>query len=184
MRPDSTPVFDNPPHDDCAQGASRQAKILTRSGWHASTRSRRPVLTAGSVEAGDGTSCNGTVICQTETGTFLYMANFIHGTIDVFDCHRNQIGSFTDPDLPRGYGPLDLQLVDSSLFVTFVPRDVVHRDERAEPEHGFIVEFDPDGIMLGRAEFPWGRRFGAGWYRRTGPAAATEFRRKQGPCLW
>jgi DNA-binding beta-propeller fold protein YncE len=117
-------------------------------------------------------------------GTFLYVANFSDGTIDVFDRRRNQVNSFTDPGLPHGHAPFDLQVLDGKLFVTFAHRDAVHRDEFSEPEHGVIGEFDLDGTMLDRAEFHLGRRYGVGWHRRMRERIASEeFRRRQDPCL-
>lgn len=133
---------------------------------------------SGNVEIGVGTACNTVVVCQTGTGTFLYVANFSDGTVDVFDHRYEQVSSFTDLSLPRGYAPFDLQLIDGSLFVTFVHHDAVHRDDFAEPEHGFIAEFNPDGIMLGHAEFRSGRRYDAGWHRQMpGRVASNEFRK-------
>lgn len=99
---------------------------------------------------------------------FLYVANFGDGTVDVFDCHHRQVSSLCDPSLPRSYAPLDLELIDGSLFVTFVERDVFCRDPFADPEHGVIAEFNPDGVLLDSAEFRARPCYGAAWQRQTG----------------
>jgi hypothetical protein len=116
----------------------------------------------GYTALGHGTTCNRVAVCQTNVGTFLHVANFGDGTVDVFDCRGNQVGSLTDPALPRGYAPFDPQVLNGNLFVTFVHRDAAFCDESTEPEHGFIAEFSLDGVMLDRAEFRPGRRYGAG----------------------
>jgi len=111
------------------------------------------------------TASNGVAVCRTSAGTFVYVANVGGGTIDVLDCHHKPLGSFTDPTLPDGYAPFDLQIVDGILFVTLVHRDTVRRADSVEPEHGFIAEFSLDGEMLDRAAFGRGSRYGAGRHR-------------------
>jgi hypothetical protein len=100
----------------------------------------------------------GALLCQTDQGVLLYVANATDGTVDVFDRHRNHIGSFTDPTLSRDHVPFDLQSIDAKLFVTFVHRESAYDALFAEPEHGFIVEFDMSGILLDCTEFHAPRR--------------------------
>lgn len=96
---------------------------------------------------------NVAVVYQSDTDLFLYVANFVDGVVDVFDRDRRQVSSFTDPDLSTTFAPFDLQVVDGSLFVAFFDRDVFRQDPSAKLEHGVIVEFDLDGVLLDRAIF-------------------------------
>jgi hypothetical protein len=39
----------------------------------------------------------------------LYAANFRNGTVDVFDQKFKQVNSFTDPNVPKGFAPFNVQ---------------------------------------------------------------------------
>jgi uncharacterized protein (TIGR03118 family) len=101
-------------------------------------------------------------IGTSEHGATLYAANFSHGTVDMFDKHFNQIGSFTDPSLPDGYAPFNVQVLDGTLFVTFAKQDDMKHDDVAGVGNGFVDAFDLNGNMLGRVgsggmlDSPWG----------------------------
>jgi uncharacterized protein (TIGR03118 family) len=96
---------------------------------------------------------------------FLYAANFHAGTIDVFNgsyqlVHRS--GSFTDPSLPAGYAPFNIQNIDGKLFVTYAMQDSAKHDDVAGAGHGFIDVYDLRGHLLqrlvsgGALNSPWG----------------------------
>ena len=53
----------------------------------------------------------------------LYAANFRHGTVDVYDQNFDAVNSFTDTNLPAGYAPFNVQVLDNKLFVTFALQD-------------------------------------------------------------
>jgi hypothetical protein len=143
----STPAKNDNGIDAGAHRSARQVETLTRLG-------------------------DGATIWRTGAATLSYVANFNNGTIDMSDSHGKQV-SFTDPSLPPGYAPFDLRLIDGSLFVTFAHRDAVRCGQFDEPPHGFVVEFDPDGELLDRAEF----RLGIGMRGRVVPKRGEGLRR-------
>ena len=149
---------------DRAQWSPRQAEALTRSGCYSAAAPTKSASVVRHVKDGGGTRC---VVAIRANGVriLLYLANLNDGSVDVFD-GRRQVNSFTDPTLSRGYAPLEVEILNGSLFVTFIHRDAVHYNGIVEPEHGFIGEFDLSGILLDRAEFRLGRRYGADRYRR------------------
>ena len=54
----------------------------------------------------------GLAIGSNGSATFLYAANFRGATIDVFNekfAHVKLSGSFTDPNIPAGYAPSNIQ---------------------------------------------------------------------------
>ena len=65
----------------------------------------------------------GLAIADTKNGPLLYAANFRHGTVDVYDQNFNEVNSFTDKNLPAGYAPFNVQVLDNKLFVTFALQD-------------------------------------------------------------
>jgi len=94
---------------------------------------------------------------------FLYAANALKGTIDVFDRSFNQINTkpFTDPQLPSGYTPFNIHLAGDKLFVTYTK---VGADGRAlkQAGNGVVNVFSTGGILLtrfaaeGKLNAPWG----------------------------
>lgn len=92
----------------------------------------------------------------------LYAANFRNGTVDVFNSHFHEVKSFTDPNVPAGYAPFNVQVLHHHLFVTFALQDAAKHDDVAGPGHGFVDEFNLKGQLLhrvasgGPVNSPWG----------------------------
>lgn len=95
----------------------------------------------------------------------LYAANFHAGTVDVFDSNYHQIsvaGGFTDPNLPSGYAPFDIQNVNGNLYVTYALQDSNAEDDVPGPGNGYVDVFDTKGNLLqrlvsnGPLNSPWG----------------------------
>jgi uncharacterized protein (TIGR03118 family) len=134
----------------------------TISGWNPNVNSGSSVLAVDNSQGGTGAVYKGLAIAQTEDGTFLYAANFRNGTVDVFDQNFKQVKSFTDPNVPAGYAPFNVQVLDDHLFVTFALQNAAKHDDVAGAGHGFVDEFDLEGHMLHRVasggvlDSPWG----------------------------
>jgi uncharacterized protein (TIGR03118 family) len=97
-------------------------------------------------------------------GPMLYAADFEHG-IDVFNGSWHQVhldGSFTDPTLPAGWGPFNVQNIDGKLYVAFAKRGAAPPDEQDGAHLGRVDVFDTDGHFLrhlaigGPLNAPWG----------------------------
>jgi uncharacterized protein (TIGR03118 family) len=107
----------------------------------------------------------GVAIGNNGTENLLYAANFHSGQIDVFDKNfapKPLAGTFTDPNLPAGYAPFNVQNIGGTLFVTYAQQDADAEDEVAGPGKGFVDRFDTSGNFLGRfasrgvLNAPWG----------------------------
>ena len=73
-----------------------------------------------------GASYTGLAIGISSIGPTLYAANFAAGTIDVFDktfAPATLWGNFTDPDLPAGMSPSNIQRFGRRLYVTYAMPD-------------------------------------------------------------
>jgi len=100
----------------------------------------------------------------TESGTFLYAANFSAGRIDVFNSNWDQVPSsgFRDRHLPSGYAPFNIQALGGKLYVAYAKQDHERVDEVAGPGRGFVDVFDSSGRLLNRLirrdqlNAPWG----------------------------
>jgi uncharacterized protein (TIGR03118 family) len=100
----------------------------------------------------------------------LYAANFNAGKIDVFDpdfsAAKTAAGAFSDPNLPAGYAPFNVQVLTvngtAKLFVTYAKQDAAKHDEVDGPGLGFVDVYNLDGtggqrlISHGNLNGPWG----------------------------
>src|SRR5206468_3677565 len=71
-------------------------------------------------------------------------------------------GAFTDPNLPKGYAPFDIQELNGKIFVTYAKQDQFKHDDVAGQGHGFVDMFNLDGsgetrvATRGQLNSPWG----------------------------
>jgi uncharacterized protein (TIGR03118 family) len=132
----------------------------TISGWNPNVNSGSSVIAVDNSTT--GAVYKGLAIAQTNDGQRLYAANFSNGTVDVFNSNFKQVDSFTDPKVPKGFAPFNVQVLDGHLFVTFALQNDAKHDDVAGPGNGFVDEFNLDGTHLqrvasgGALNSPWG----------------------------
>jgi uncharacterized protein (TIGR03118 family) len=131
----------------------------TISGWQSSLGTTAEILQTPS-----DANYKGIALATIGNNTYLYAANFHSGTIDVLKGNSlapNLTGSFTDPNLPAGYAPFNIQLLNGKLYVTYALQGP-GKDEQAGAGLGFVTVFDTQGNLLGRVgtmgalNAPWG----------------------------
>lgn len=107
----------------------------------------------------------GLALLGTGTGLFLYATDFHNGKIDVFNTSFSPVklpGSFTDPNLPKGFAPFGIQNINGSLYVTYAKQDKDREDDVAGKGLGYVSVFDAEGhfvrrlISKGKLNAPWG----------------------------
>jgi uncharacterized protein (TIGR03118 family) len=138
----------------------------TISAWSPAQPDRSAaILEADNSDGGSGAVYKGLALATNSTGVFLYATNFRAGTIDVFDSKfqpARLTGSFSDPDMPSGYAPFGIALIDGNLFVTYAKQDALKHDDMKGPGNGFVDVFDTDGTLItrfasrGALNSPWG----------------------------
>ncbi|HXE51381.1 MAG TPA: TIGR03118 family protein [Tepidisphaeraceae bacterium] len=118
-------------------------------------------------------SGNGAPIASTDpNSTFLlYASNFRSGKVEVYDPNFTSAmlpaGAFSDPHLPSGYAPFNVQVLGSKVFVTFAKQDALKHDDVAGLGNGFVDVFNLDGtaglannnmrlVSRGALDSPWG----------------------------
>ena len=115
--------------------------------------------------SGSGAVYKGLAIGASSGGPMLYAANFNASTIDVFDgsFHPATVsGGFSDPNLPSGYAPFNIQKIGRRLYVTYAVQDGQKHDDVAGVGNGLINVFDMNGNLLlrlvtnGPLNSPWG----------------------------
>jgi uncharacterized protein (TIGR03118 family) len=129
----------------------------TISAWNggAGTTAQVEATTAGAVYTGLAQATNA-------SGTFLYAANSGAGAgINVFSstwAPTNLSGSFTDPNLPAGVVPFNIQNIGGNLYVTYATLG----PGGAPMPGGVVDEYDANGNFLKRIATggdlfaPWG----------------------------
>ena len=111
---------------------------------------------------GSGSAYTGAALADVGGRTFLYVANFGEGTIDVFDSNFAPAGSFGDRDAPTNFHPFGIAAIDERIYVTFAERDPATGEDVTGPGKGFIDVFTPNGtleehfVSRGELNAPWG----------------------------
>ena len=125
----------------------------TVSGWNPMAS---PTSALVEYTAPDGAVYTGLASGNTGGNNFLYAADSLNGKIDVLNSLFDKVspsGSFTDPDVPSGFTPYNIQNVGGDkLYVTYSIR---------ESPGGYVAVFDLNGNLLQHftdphLEEPWG----------------------------
>ncbi len=112
-----------------------------------------------------GAVYKGLALGRTSAGNFLYATNFHAGNIDVFDKDfkpASLAGSFSDPEIPAGFAPFNIQNLGNQLYVTYAKQDAAKHDDVAGEGNGFVNVFDTSGHFIeriasrGKLNSPWG----------------------------
>ncbi len=132
----------------------------TISGWNPNVNPASSVLAVDN--SGTGAVYKGLALGTAAAGTILYAANFSAGTVDMFNDAFQPLGSFTDPGVPAGFAPFNVQVLGGHLFVAFAQQDADKKDDVPGAGHGFVDEFDLNGTLIrrvvsgGALNSPWG----------------------------
>lgn len=117
-----------------------------------------------------GGGYTGLALARAAHGEELFAADYLKGTIDVFDSRFRPVklarGQFRDPRLPAGYRPFNAQALNGHVFVTYDTENP-HPPSGAGPEGigtgiGIVDEYTADGQLTGRIathgplDAPWG----------------------------
>jgi uncharacterized protein (TIGR03118 family) len=132
----------------------------TISGWRGSLGTNAEVLQLAS----DTNSYKGAAISLINGNAYLYAADFKGAQIDVLKGNAaapDLAGSFTDPGIPSGFAPFNVQNLGGVLYVTYAKVGPTGDDESG-PGNGFVDAFDLQGNFVARVgsqgalDSPWG----------------------------
>ena len=121
----------------------------TVSAWNSGTNAVLKVDNSGTsaVYKGLALANNGTV-------NRLYATNFHSGAVDVFSNTFQTVAlpgtPFTDPNLPAGFAPFNIQNVGGKLFVTYAKQNALKHDDIAGVGNGVVDVYSADGVFLQR----------------------------------
>lgn len=138
----------------------------TISGWAGGLTSTIEVTTPGAIYTG---------LAINTAGTRLYAADSAGGHVNVFDSSFAPVslpGSFTDPTLPAGFVPFNVQSIGGKIYVTYAPAGPAAQ-RAAAPGAGFVSVFDENGSFLQRLIS--GSQLAAPWGVTLAPAGFGQF---------
>lgn len=138
----------------------------TISGWAGGLASTVKVTTPGAVYTG---------LAINTAGTRLYAVDSAGGRVDVFDSSFAPVasaGTFTDPGVPAGYVPFNVQNVGGRIYVTYAPAGLAEQ-RNATAGQGFVSAFDENGAFLQTVVS--GNQLAAPWGLALAPAGFGEF---------
>jgi len=106
----------------------------------------------------------GIALANDAGNNFLYVANFAQGKINVYDKDWVEVTTkpFSDPGIPDGYSPFNIQAIDGKLYVMYAKVDPEEGEEEAGEGLGYVDIFNSDGsfakrfISNGQLNAPWG----------------------------
>jgi uncharacterized protein (TIGR03118 family) len=106
----------------------------------------------------------GIAIASNAGANFLYAANFKNNAIDVFDAAFQYVKSFTDANIPSGYGPFSVHTLGGKLYVAYAKQKAAPDNDEEDPGAGlgFVDIFNADGTLASRfasngaLNAPWG----------------------------
>jgi uncharacterized protein (TIGR03118 family) len=138
----------------------------TISGWNPNVDGTHSIIAVDKSAIstpGTGAVYKGLAIAPDQS--LLYAANFRAGTVEVYDPTFKQVNTITDPTVPLGYAPFNVQVLNGKLYVSFALQDAAKHDDVAGLGNGFVDVFNLDGtgrqrlISQGVLDSPWGLDF-------------------------
>jgi uncharacterized protein (TIGR03118 family) len=156
-------VFNGTPAFQLPNGAPALFLFSTLNGQIAGWNSGTTAVTT--FTATDGAVYTGLTSGAVGGNGFLYAADLAGQKIDVFSstfAKTTLSGSFTDPTLPSGYRPYNIQNVGGKLYVEYATIDPVTHLPSHAANQGIVSVFDLNGNFLQRLvtnanlDSPWG----------------------------
>ena len=92
----------------------------------------------------------------------LFATDMSRNSVDIIDNTWHKLGSFTDPDLPKHYGPFNVALLGGKLYVTFARLRNDGEEVQEGAGLGYVSVFNTDGSLVkrlvsnGPLNAPWG----------------------------
>lgn len=112
-----------------------------------------------------GAVYKGLALVNNGSGNFLLAANFRSGKIDVFDRAFKPAalaGTFADPNLPAGFAPHGVHVLNNQVYVAYALQDGPKHDPVNGAGNGVVDIFDVNGNFVkrfasaGMLNSPWG----------------------------
>jgi len=150
--------------------ASGVAKFIFASeagwitGWNPNVHAAGSTMAQPAAHVADAVF-KGLALASANGADYLFAADFHNNKIQVFNTSftlQNWKDAFRDSQIPRGYAPFNIQLLNGNLYVTYAKQDADRHDDVAGPGHGFVDVYSTAGVLeqrllkRGALNSPWG----------------------------
>jgi uncharacterized protein (TIGR03118 family) len=108
----------------------------------------------------------GLALATVNGSAFLYATDLHNNKVDVFDTNfakpTAMQGKFIDPEIPAGFVPFGIVVLNDQLYVSYTKQDAAKHDETTGAGLGYIDVFDFSGNFVSRfastgvLNAPWG----------------------------
>jgi uncharacterized protein (TIGR03118 family) len=137
----------------------------TISGWAVENGAFPTFATLGKDDSHTGAIYTGVAILNPAgCAEFLVAADFHNGRIQILDTQFHTLatqGDFTDPHLPAGFAPFNIQQIGNKVFVTYALQNIPKTDPVIGAGNGIVDIFDQEGNFVRR--FATGDTLNAPW---------------------
>jgi uncharacterized protein (TIGR03118 family) len=146
-------------------GAPSQFLFVTEDGTISGWNGTGNAILAVDHSAGGAVYKGLAILSPACCATYLVVANFNSGLIEPYTQSFAPLappGSFTDPNLPVGYAPFNIQQVGTQVFVTYAVQNPARHDPVNAAGNGIVDIFDLEGNFVrrfasnGTLNSPWG----------------------------
>jgi uncharacterized protein (TIGR03118 family) len=140
----------------------------TVTGWNAGTTASI-LYDDGAVNGAAAAIYKGLALASSNGSNYLYATDFHNAKVDVFNNSFQKVsnsgvfsGKFQDPNIPAGFAPFGITLINSTLYVTYAQQNAGATDVNVGPGLGYVDTFDTSGNLLQRfasgtvLNAPWG----------------------------
>ncbi|HXS35337.1 MAG TPA: TIGR03118 family protein [Flavipsychrobacter sp.] len=111
-----------------------------------------------------GTVYKGLALVNDGSESHLYATDFHNAKIDVYDEKFHLVTgiTFSDPGIPTGFAPFNIQYIDGKLYVTYAKQKPDKMDDLAGPGNGYVDVYKTNGTLIkrlaskGTLNSPWG----------------------------
>lgn len=110
----------------------------TISGWAPQSNPNEAIIAVNN--SSSNAMYTGLAVTSKASGNFIYAADLNNNKVDIYDGSFNLVSSFTDPNLPAGYAPFNVQDIGGLLYVAFAQAD--------EAPGGYVDIFQEDGTFV------------------------------------
>jgi uncharacterized protein (TIGR03118 family) len=146
------------------------------SGWNQTVSGTKASILFDNSKS--GAIYTGCAVGGTATAPYIFAANFSTGTVDVYDGSLNLnpapysastlpgpysgSSSFSNPAIPAGFAPFNVQNIDGTLFVTYAKQNAQKHIYAGSPGDGYVATFNLNGSLIanliseGPLNSPWG----------------------------
>jgi uncharacterized protein (TIGR03118 family) len=157
--------------------ATEDGTIAAWNGGFATGNKPAVTVVDGSNTTDSGAVYKGLALDTVGGQSFLLAANFRAGTIDIFNSSFQKVssipggGAFVDPNLPPGYAPFNVAVLNGKVYVTYALQDPTsgNHDDKGGLGNGIVDVYNLNGgglqrlisngntnLFGGALDSPWG----------------------------